>query len=58
MLGEATTTRGAELVLATGDPAAWLRVLALSLPVVRVAAAPELLLTAFTALAGLTQVSA
>ena len=58
MLGEATTTRGAELVLATGDPAAWLRVQELSLLVVLAAAALELLLTAFTTLAGLTQDSA
>ena len=58
VLGGATTTRGAELVLATGAPAAWLRVQTLSLLVVLVAAALELLLTAFTALAELTQDSA
>ena len=53
--GGATTTRGAVLVLATGTPAAWLRVQTLSLLLVLVAAAVELL---HTALAGLTQDSA
>ena len=56
MLGGATTTRGAVLVLATGALAALLRVLtALSLLLVLAAAAVELLLTA---LAGLIQDSA